>query len=374
MLSLIHTFKKLAPDSVKRCFACACICMLSILTAASYTSSAAEEAPAHNSTALPRWKTLWTQSNAGDWDAFCKLLSHYWEPELDRLLTQIPDEKIDAQLRELMQAAQSGSADACHMLALYHYYMKMDHRNGLYYLEKGVELGNPDCIIMLADSMLFGDLSENEIARLRELYLKAAKAGRSDAYASLATMYMLLMEKGIDVSQSAELCEKYVKVAEDAGSALAWAVKGAMYAGGTGRPANNNEAKSCYKIGAQKGNKLAQCIYGRLCLGTPGSESEGILYLKKSAAQFNAEAIAALGCVYFEGLFNEPQDIEKGLLLIQYAAYNGNALAQLRLGQIFYNGEHVLPNKELAIEWIKKSADRGHPEAQRIISYLQSDK
>ena len=374
MLPLIPILKKSILKAMIQCFVCACMCLLCLLTFTVHTSSATERDTTNNITEIPELKTLWRLSNAGDCDALYELLSNYWRPEHERLSERKEDDNIDAKLRELELSAQSGSTEACYMLAVYHYYVKLDVKRSQYYFYKGAELGDPECMMVVADNMLFNEMVADKKDQIRELYLKAAQAGHADAYASLALMYLWLVDRGIDPSQSTEQCEQYLKMAEEADSAMVWTVKGDMYMSGTGRPFNRKEAISCYQKGAQKGDKKAQFIYGRYCLTSSDAESDGICLLKKSAAQRNIKAIAIIGCAYYNGLYNVPQDIEKGILFTQFAAYHGDEMAQLLLGQILYEGKNVPQNKELGIEWIKKSAIQGCPEAQRIMQYYQSTK
>ena len=317
--------------------------------------------------AVPEWGILWEKAHSGDCDAMYALLSNYWQPGVDQLISHKTGDKSEDEVEQLKRAAQSGSADACYLLAEYFLYVNIDFVKSKSYLEKGAELGNAECMMQVANGMLFNEQVLTKEKQIRDLLLRAAKAGKADAYASLALMYLWLGEHGMNKSIAWEQCEQYLKKADEADSAMAWSVKGDMYITGMGRINNNKEAIKCYQIGAQKGDPKSQYIYGKYCLENPTTAAEGIKLLHKAAAQFHTGSISIVGFIYLNG-YEVPQDIQKGFLFIQFAAYNGDETAQFQMGQLLYEGKFIAQNKELGLEWIQKSASQG---CLRAIQYLK---
>lgn len=339
-----------------------CICFL-FLPSLSIASEKKEVC----SFTVPEWGKLWEKAHSGDCNAMYALLSNYWQLGLEQIISHEIRDKSKAEVEQLVRAAQSGSADACYLLAEYFLHVNIDFVKSKSYLEKGAELGNAECMMEVACGMLFNQLVFKNEKQIRDLFLRAAKAGKSDAYAALALMYLWLGEHGMNKNIAWEQCEQYLRKADEADSAMAWSVKGDMYITGKGRTYNYKEAIKCYQIGAQKGDSKAQYVYGKYCIGNPTTVSEGIKLLHESAAQFHTGSISILGFIYLNG-FEVPQDIQKGLLFIQYAAYNGEETAQFQLGQLLYEGKFIAQNKELGLEWIQKAASQG---CQPAIQYLK---
>ncbi len=321
-----------------------------------------------NSTTVPEWDKLWERSQSGDCNALYLLLSNYWQPNLKE--QGLSHKSENTKLKELERDAQAGSADACYLLAVYYFHVDIDHEKSKNHFNHGAELGNAECMMVVGNGMLFNDLAAQKEEQIRDLLLRAAKAGKADAYASLALMYLWLGEHGMDKSKALEQSEQYIQKAEEADSAMIWSVKGDMYRTGMGRSHNRREAIRCYQIGAQKGDPKAQYVYGRYCFGSPDTASEGIKLLGKSAARLNISAISSLGFIYLNG-FKVPQDVKKGFLFIQYAAYHGDAIAQFQLGQILYEGRFIAKNEELGLEWIQKAACQGCQPAMQYLKQLQ---
>jgi TPR repeat protein len=66
----------------------------------------------------------------------------------------------------------------------------------------------------------------------------------------------------------------------------------------------------------------------------------------------------------------EAEDYEQALILMQPAAQRGNPQAQYALGYMYYNGQGTEVNEEVAMEWIRRSAEQGHRPALQALSQL----
>lgn len=136
---------------------------------------------------------------------------------------------------------------------------------------------------------------------------------------------------------------------------------------------------------AEKGDAKAQDEVGIAYLdgkGIPRDLSKAISWLEKSAKQNNGDAQLTLA-LYYMGIYNYQDDFyntsdeeaKKGFALLQELAEKGNKVAQYKLGLQYvsecdFAKTNTLKNRELAIEWLQKSADQGYAEAQRDLGEI----
>lgn len=127
---------------------------------------------------------------------------------------------------------------------------------------------------------------------------------------------------------------------------------------------------------ADAGNAPAQMHIGLLYYlgqGVPENERVAVDWLTKSAGQGNLDAMYHLGNVYVFGndaaKFTAEPDVEAAKWYFE-AGRAGHRDAQYALGLLFLAGKGVVQSRELAVEWIRKAAERGHPEAQGFIQGL----
>jgi TPR repeat protein len=59
------------------------------------------------------------------------------------------------------------------------------------------------------------------------------------------------------------------------------------------------------------------------------------------------------------------------LVEFQIAAEKGDVRAQYSLGIMYFDGIGVKKDHDIAVKWLKKAADKGHPAAQQILKRNQ---
>mgnify|MGYP006284445647 CR=1 FL=1 len=123
---------------------------------------------------------------------------------------------------------------------------------------------------------------------------------------------------------------------------------------------------------AQKGDARMQFELGFLCIfGSSSSlagvdEAEGLNWIRKSAAQGDAQAQDLLGCMFHRGN-HLPLDKAEAVRWFRMAAEQGYAYAQSNLGYCYYKGEGIERDVREAVRWFRKAAGQGELSAQRYL-------
>lgn len=106
---------------------------------------------------------------------------------------------------------------------------------------------------------------------------------------------------------------------------------------------------------AEKGDAECQCIVG---IGIE-DKSQGVVWIKKSAAQNFAPAQAILGRLYYIG-----EGVERNLIASEAwyrkAAEQGDADGEYGLGMLHQRGDVLKKDGAAAVAWYRKSALKGH--------------
>jgi hypothetical protein len=106
---------------------------------------------------------------------------------------------------------------------------------------------------------------------------------------------------------------------------------------------------------AQKGDAECQCIVG----AAMEDKVQGLVWLRKSAAQNFAPAQAILGRCYYVG-----EGVERNRFAAESwyrkAAEQGDADGQYGLGFLYQRGDILKKDDTTAFEWYRKSASQGH--------------
>ncbi len=141
------------------------------------------------------------------------------------------------------------------------------------------------------------------------------------------------------------------------------------YNGEGGLKQDYKEAFKCYMRSAEQGYDVAMCNLGLMYsrgYGVRQSYSEAAKWYAMAAEVDFPEALHNLGVLYCEGR-GVPRDMDKAVELWYRAASKGFELSQLNLG-IMYLSED---NREEAVKWLKKAADKGNEEAMSILAGLK---
>ena len=92
--------------------------------------------------------------------------------------------------------------------------------------------------------------------------------------------------------------------------------------------------------------------------GVSRDASEGLRWLRASAARGYADAQAVLGTILVQGVFSEPNH-EEGAVWLKKAANQGHSLAQSNLGDLYFGGYGVRKDPKMALHWYQQAASKG---------------
>ncbi|MFN7095497.1 MAG: tetratricopeptide repeat protein, partial [Burkholderiales bacterium] len=135
--------------------------------------------------------------------------------------------------------------------------------------------------------------------------------------------------------------------------------------GRSGFPPNLQKAFPWFKRAAELGDSDGQAQMALACLyGKEKNIEQGLKWLKKSIAQKNRTSHYIMGHLYWHGIAGE-QDDKKAYDLIKLSAEADFAPAQFALAVMLLLGTNkaVKHDEEAGMQWLKKAAERGQPQA-----------
>ena len=129
------------------------------------------------------------------------------------------------------------------------------------------------------------------------------------------------------------------------------------------------------KAAAEKGDARAQCQMGLFYMngiGVDRDEDKAVEWLKKAAAQNNAQAQYNLGIYYAK--FSDGEAVNKALKWLKEAVKHDYADAQFNLAQLYLNPHHPASREQgagrLAIALLTRAAAQGHAAAKAKLEEL----
>lgn len=93
---------------------------------------------------------------------------------------------------------------------------------------------------------------------------------------------------------------------------------------------------------------------------------KAVYWYKKAADQGYAKAQYNLGVCLFNG-YGTAADHKEAARLFLLSAEQGDMYAQFNIAVCYFNGVGVEKNMLLALKWLQKAADQGHPDAKRAL-------
>jgi TPR repeat protein len=139
------------------------------------------------------------------------------------------------------------------------------------------------------------------------------------------------------------------------------------------RHGNGKHESSCAE--AEKGNAREQFelglqyLFGHFDSHVTKDSAQGMLWVRKSAAQRNAQAQNLIGCLLYQGEILAEDKVE-GVKWIRMAAEQGDAYAQSNLGFCYYKGQGVARDVGEAVKWFRMAAKQGEVSAQRRLGLI----
>lgn len=96
------------------------------------------------------------------------------------------------------------------------------------------------------------------------------------------------------------------------------------------------------------------------------SNETGLEQLQRMADQGNVRAQAELGRFHYFGV-GAAHNNTLAFKMLSTAAAANDSDSQFYLAMLYSEGDGVLPDDGMAVQWLKKASDSGHPQAQRAL-------
>lgn len=257
-----------------------------------------------------------------------------------------------------MKAAEHGFADAQYEVARFYLLGEKDvvdcndEEKFKWYWEAASQ-GHVESMRKVADSFYYGSGVDEDDERAKIWYARAAKAGDDVSFKMLRDHWKLDDEELQKFYGAIEELPIGIKPnADDTKRAALLELE---------RRAKVGDADAQFKLGDA-------FVYGTS--GVVTNEHHGVMWLKKSAAQGNADAEKLLGDCYWGG-WGVGENEGAAVKWYEKAARHGNVASQGKLGFCYLNGRGVERNTEIAKEWYQKAADKGDDDAKKALERLR---
>jgi TPR repeat protein len=240
----------------------------------------------------------------------------------------------------------------------------------LHYLKELKEQKFEPAEIRFAELLLEYRRSPEEIAEAAEILQRLS--GKSTPSPKVLRLLADCKYAGLgmkpDLREMLRLLEKSVELgdAESAGK-LAF-----CYEYGRGTPADEKKAFDFYKLGAERGNAMSQFKYAEfLSSGRAGQEPDidlAITWYREAVKNGNPQAIFRMGVFYLDGMGSIVKDPAKAAEYFYLAAQKGYAQAQYNLACMFSAGEGgLIKDEAAALFWFLQAAKQGDAASARNI-------
>lgn len=157
----------------------------------------------------------------------------------------------------------------------------------------------------------------------------------------------------------------------DKNAAQALYMKGLGYFQGHGQQRDPVQARLYFEQAAEAGNAQAQAALGFLYLeglGVEKNENEGVKWLRMAADQHLASAQHNLAIVLLRRSSEKKEEV---LGLLTDSAERGFLPSQMELGEIFYFGKFdIQADSKQAAKYMKMAAEQGNPSAQNYTGIM----
>ena len=228
--------------------------------------------------------------------------------------------------------------------------------------QRGAEMEDAHALNLLGLLYNLGEGVKPNKARAKQYFEDAIRFENMYAMYNLAHMYF--------EEQNYKECFVWFERAASMGHMGAQYELAELYRNGNGIPPNMNQAIVWYGKAANQGSIEADFKLGEIFFeGINGVNPDMIaaeIHYGKAAQKGHSDAQLMLGYLYS----NIKKDVKSAMRWYEAAAAQNNRVAEFNMGVIFENGENGKPDQALAIEWYKRSAAHGYPEAINRLKQL----
>ncbi len=240
------------------------------------------------------------------------------------------------------------------------------------YAEKASEQGNMECTYMLGKMYMAGYGCTQDYSKAYSYFEKCKDEPFDDIPISMAYCRTELNDGKMDDSTI-----QLLQTAADKGNVDAMRVLGDSYANGNGVSSDLSKALEWYEKAALQNDPYSLYATSMILLtGKETSQEDkakAISYLEKAAANGYASAQNDLAMLYLNGQFVD-KDVKKGIELLEKASESGNPYSMSTLSSIYYQGELVGKDETKALKLQQEAAASGLPESQFNTGYLYLNK
>jgi TPR repeat protein len=271
-------------------------------------------------------------------------------------------EKDTKEAKQLVeQAKKLGASDAITKLGLYYRQgigTKQNLPKALQLFEKGANLEIPSALRELGVCYYNALGAEKDVERAVQYFIRAAKAHDGLAKAQIGAMYV----KGECLPQNVDLGFRLLTEAAEnqlCTTAMLWLAN--LHLFGNFVPQNVALGLEWAERAGRRGDGDAILLIAETYLnewGVKKNESAAIEWLKKGVQLQHSLCITKLGIIYFYG----NNQLESYELLVK-AAKLGSGAAMNMLGYYHLEEHGPSPNKKLAADWFRQSAEADYPPA-----------
>lgn len=257
------------------------------------------------------------------------------------------NEMYEESFKWYKQAASQEDADGLYGLGLCYrngFGIEKDLAKSFHCFLNASELGLLDAQYELAEAYYFGRGVRMDRTKAMDLYYKAAQKGH--AMSEFMIGHHLMSNHG-EIDSSFAITSK-----RDTVKAFEWFLRSAQQGC---HPAQR-------RIGAFYETGTDPCVR---------NISKAMEWYQKAAAQGNYKALFAIGRLYANGLDERNPDNKKAYEYYLQAADKGLRDAQYRVGIALLFGKGVDKDQDSAVEWIRKSADKGYAAAKKLIIEIE---
>lgn len=203
---------------------------------------------------------------------------------------------------------------------------------GLTWIERAVQAGNPRAMVALAGLLLDGPANDANVERAMDLYRQAIDAGDLTAHYQIGMAHWTGLGMPFDPVTAME----HFQIAAAAGSADAAVELGLAYAAGTISDPDPENAYRWLLRAAEAGNAAAMMYIANMiamdALPEFGHEM-AMEWMVRAASSGDVDAQFQLASVLANGLLGEA-DVEGAVHWMSLAAENGNFQAQIELRRL----------------------------------------
>lgn len=253
-------------------------------------------------------------------------------------------------------------------------YVSQNWDEGLKMIFRAAELGNMDACFVLGK--LYLESESPEMMSEGEAYLrKAAENEHASAQAYLGVILLTQAQQAGLEQKKQEAIQWLIKSVEQ-GNAEAQFVLAVMYEKGNGVQQSWSEAIKLLRASAEQGCAEAQhelgAIYLRGVGGVMKSEATGAKLVKCAAESGYAQAQVWLGDLYLFGV-GVPKSQSQAVIWYRKSIEQGNAFAMFRMGQLYGEGNGVLRSWGQAQQWLIKAYEAASAIGDELHAQLLDD-